>query len=109
MRELTADRTWWKGPPWSSSDEADWSKDLAYYEIEEENTEEEEEILPILQLLERSLLADFTNISTCFKLKRVMVYVLRFLKIRIWNRISEDTKIRLPTLFSIFSKIEDNG
>ena len=45
------------------------------------------------------------------KLLRVSVYVLRFIKLRVWNRVSSEKQRSLKDklLLSIFDTFEDNG
>lgn len=44
-----------------------------------------------------------------YRLKRVAVYVLRFLKDEIWNKLFVKIKKKSPLIDQIFSKIENTG
>ena len=118
--ELVDDPKWWYGPPWAVKTESDWPETRLESVSDETLREIEAEVkeTKVCQTLvvkeaektasDRFLDIDYTKYSSFGKLVRVSVLCLKFLKQKVWKRLSADSQDRFPRIANLFGKISEN-
>uniref|UniRef100_A0A914V113 Integrase catalytic domain-containing protein n=1 Tax=Plectus sambesii TaxID=2011161 RepID=A0A914V113_9BILA len=111
---------WWYGPEWLNKAAENWPEwnmsevqpDMLkeingeikgskfFHEATLAVNEAKEELQPLI---------DATRISTWPKLLRVTNYCLKFLKQKIWNKLSQETKVKMELKLKMLSQLKENG
>ncbi len=111
---------WWHGPPWLTNAPDTWpvidpattaaieSQFAAEVQKLEsvtvaEVTDSDPTLPNFLQLINSSRVSSFPA------LQRIMAYCLHFLKLRVWNRLSAETRSSLKEKTSALIRLDDNG
>lgn len=82
---------------------------MKYEVMEEDQTGDSECPIEALNIEEKNLWINLKDFSSWFKSLRVVVYVLRFLKIKLFNKFLQIRPEPSSTSFSIFRNIKENS
>lgn len=91
---------WWRGPQWLKLQE-NWPNLNYNYEIPNEISHCEIVKITISQAQTNEPFFQHQVPSSWTRLKQMIVYVTRFVKIYIWMNLSQETKQKHATLFSV--------
>ena len=116
--ELFSSSLWWHGPPWLSKDRSKWPKSDMPPLTDKTVAEIQSEVRPVhfeytLATTEAEvpvanfLTIDPATISSFPKLARISAICLKFLKVKVWNKLSQQTRESKPGLSSLFARISD--
>ena len=117
--EIKQSALWWHGPPWLRDNQLTWPVwDLP--EITSECLEETRKSTPCIEVTgvvgvnrkgDDTFLFGLSEprYSSLRKLLRILVYVLRFIKVKVLNKLQEETKQKFNLLFSLFRSLSNNG